>query len=208
MSLMCDSEIRERCEGSALMITPFHGESIKVDEAGNKIASYGLSSGGYDFRAGTEFKLYNPPKKLSFWGRLRWLLFGRIPATQVLDYKKISEEDFTTVTGDKVVVPPGGFVLAYTPEYVKMPRDVFGLCTGKSTLARAGWSCLSTPIEPGWEGHITLEFQNTTNRPSVFYANEGCLQIMFFRIKPCDVSYADRGGKYNGQGKQITLPRV
>uniref|UniRef100_A0AB39CDA7 dCTP deaminase family protein n=1 Tax=Pseudomonas phage RVTF4 TaxID=3236931 RepID=A0AB39CDA7_9VIRU len=90
-----------------------------------------------------------------------------------------------------------------------MPRDVVALCIGKSTIARAGWNCLCTPIEPGWDGYITLEFQNTTDRPNTFYANEGCLQLVFLQLgTECDVSYADRGGKYNGQAKRIVLPRV
>lgn len=207
--LLSDKSIRALCEGAQPMISPFVDRSVKVDANGKKIASYGLSSGGYDFRAKPKFKLFIPPMRLSFWQRLKWLITGRFPAHEHIDFKDIRPDQFIDVEGDRVHVPPGGFLLASTPELVNMPRDVLGLCTGKSTLARAGWSCLSTPIEPGFQGHITLEFQNTTNRTNVFYANEGCLQILFYRLdQPCEVSYSDRGGKYNGQGDDIILPRV
>ena len=112
------------------------------------------------------------------------------------------------VKTDVCVIPPNSFVLARTVEKFHMPRDVVGICVGKSTLARVGINCLVTPVEPGWSGYLTLEFANTTPLPVKLYANEGGLQIQFFRGKAPKVSYADRAGKYQGQSAEITLPKV
>ena len=126
-----------------------------------------------------------------------------------LSYKNITPDMFDRVDASEVVVQPGGFLLARSMEYVDMPRDVVAVCIGKSTIARAGWNCLCTPIEPGWDGYITLEFQNTTDRPNIFYAEEGCLQLMFHQLdQDPKTSYKDRGGKYLNQAPEIVLPRV
>lgn len=174
------------------MIEPFFSESIKRNELGRGIASYGVSSYGYDIRAAAEFKI-----------------FKGMPADGVLDYKNVNEDLFEYVEEESVVIPPNGFILARSVEYVKIPRDVIALAIGKSTIARVGINCLCTPLEPGWEGHITLEFANGTSLPNRFYANEGVLQLVFFKgDQTCDISYADRSGKYQSQSAEIILPRV
>lgn len=208
MTVLSDKSITSLCDPDQTdrpMIQPFYNKSIKVDKDGVKIASYGVSSGGYDIRAACEFKVFKPLKR-PWWRRL----FNQfILGEETLDYKDIREDQFTTVYGDKVLVEPGGFLLARSIERVAMPRDVIAMCIGKSTIARAGWNCLCTPIEPGWEGYITLEFQNTTNRPNMFYANEGVLQLVFHQLdQECETSYADRGGKYQSQEPSIILPKV
>jgi len=187
------------------MIDPFFPESVKeinwekpidgttcVEFGTKKIASFGLSSGGYDIRAAAEFKVF----KGAGYGSL-------------LDYKNIDESLFDYVEKDEIIIPPNGFILARSIEYIRVPRDIQVVCLGKSTLARAGINCLVTPLEPGWEGHITLEFGNTTTLPNKFYANEGCVQLVFHPLdRPCKTSYADRDGKYQGQDAKIILPRV
>jgi dCTP deaminase len=208
MSVLSDKTIRRLSEESKTpMIQPFFGRSVKTLN-GQKVASYGLSTGGYDIRAAREFKVFKPIK-YSLWERLKFLFTGKPKPVNPLSYKEITEDMFDSVNGDFVVVPPGGFLLARSMEYVNMPRDVLALCIGKSTIARAGWNCLCTPIEPEWDGYITLEFQNTTDRPNIFYAGEGCLQLVFMRLdKEPETSYLDRGGKYNNQAASIVLPRV
>lgn len=209
MTVLSDKSILAYCDGETPMIEPFFRESVKINDEGTRVASYGVSSAGYDLRAAPEFKLFIPPKPKSLWQRLKELVTGKVRNEGVLDYKNISEGMFETVYGDKVVVPPGGFLLTRSVEKVSMPRNVLALCIGKSTIARAGWNCLCTPIEPGWSGYITFEFQNTTNRPNTFYANEGVLQLVFLDLdQPCSTSYDERGGKYHGQGASIILPRV
>lgn len=174
------------------MIDPFHPSSIKTNELGNGIASYGVSSYGYDVRAAPEFKI-----------------FKGMPDGGVLDYKNINEDLFEYSESDEVIIPPGGFILARSVEYVRIPRNVMALVVGKSTIARVGINCLCTPLEPEWEGYITLEFSNGTNLPNQFYANEGVLQLVFFMgDQPCETSYADRKGKYQNQSSNIILPRV
>lgn len=208
MSVLSDKTIRQLSENASKpMIQPFFGRSVKMLN-GQKVASYGLSTGGYDIRAAKEFKVFKPIK-YSLWERLKFLFTGKPKPVSPLSYKEITDDMFDSVNGDYVVVPPGGFLLARSMEYVNMPRDVLALCIGKSTIARAGWNCLCTPIEPEWDGYITLEFQNTTDRPNIFYAGEGCLQLVFMRLdEEPETSYLDRGGKYNNQAASIVLPRV
>lgn len=207
MSVLSDKTIREYCQGDNPMIFPFFGRSVK-EHRGEKVASFGLSTGGYDIRAAQEFMIFKPIK-YTFWERLKHLFTGVPKPVSPLSYKKITEDMFEKVTGPQVVVPPGGFLLARSMEYVNMPGDVLAVCIGKSTIARAGWNCLCTPIEPGWDGYITLEFQNTTDRPNIFYAEEGCLQLVFHKLdQEPETTYADRKGKYNNQEPKIVLPRV
>lgn len=176
------------------MIEPFHPESIRrVKDA--RIASFGLSSYGYDFRAAPEYKLFK----------------GELPVDSdgVVDYKNITDDMFEHHEGPSIVIPPHGFILARSVERVRIPRDILALCIGKSTIARVGINCLCTPIEPEWEGYITFEFHNTLSLPNRFYANEGVLQLVFLRgDRNCKTSYADRDGKYQNQAEQIILPRV
>jgi dCTP deaminase len=208
MSVLSDKTIKRLATDlNKPMIQPFYGRSVK-ELKNERVASYGLSTAGYDIRAAPEFMIFKPIK-YTLWERLKFLFTGKPKPVSPLSYKAITEDMFDIVRGSQVVVPPGGFLLARSMEYVDMPRDVVALCIGKSTIARAGWNCLCTPIEPGWDGYITLEFQNTTDRPNIFYAEEGCLQLVFQRLdEDPETSYADRGGKYNNQAARIVLPRV
>lgn len=189
--VLSDKTITELCQTHSPMIEPFHSESIKMlgDE---RIASFGLSSYGYDIRAAPEFKV-----------------FKNTSQNGIIDYKNVDETSFDNVYQDHVIIPPNGFILARSIEYVRIPRDVLAICIGKSTIARAGINCLCTPLEPGWEGYITLEFANGTSLPNKFYANEGVLQLVFLKgDQECLTSYADRLGKYQNQTPEIVLPRV
>lgn len=156
-----------------------------------KIISYGLSSYGYDVRCAEDFKI-----------------FTNINSTSI-DPKNFDSLNFVEHTGEFCIIPPNSFVLARTVERFCLPRDVVANCLGKSTYARCGISVMVTPLEPEWEGYLTLEFANTTPLPAKLYANEGCAQIQFFRgSEECEVSYKDRGGKYQNQIADAIPPRV
>jgi dCTP deaminase len=149
-----------------------------------------LSSYGYDARVSNEFKI-----------------FTNVHST-VVDPKNFSQESFVTKKEDVCIIPPNSFVLASTVEYFKIPRDVLVICLGKSTYARCGIIVNVTPLEPEWEGHVTLEFSNTTPLPAKIYANEGACQFIFLKgDQPPEVSYADRKGKYMKQ-LGVTLPKI
>jgi dCTP deaminase len=170
------------------MIDPFFGTQVSRDVDGNKVVSYGLSSFGYDVRCAPEFKVFTNVH------------------SQVVDPKNFSETAFENVTGEKCIIPPNSFALGRTLERFKIPRNVLVVCLGKSTYARCGIVVNVTPLEPEWEGYVTLEFSNTTPLPAIIYANEGCAQMLFFESdEGCMVSYKDRGGKYQNQ-TGITLP--
>ena len=171
------------------MIEPF--EAGQVREAnGQRLISYGTSSYGYDVRCAPEFKV-----------------FTNIHST-IVDPKAFDDRSFVDSAGDSCVIPPNAFALARTIEYFRIPRDVLTLCVGKSTYARCGIIVNVTPLEPEWEGHVTLEFSNTTNLPAKIYAREGVAQLLFFQSdEACAVSYKDRGGKYQRQ-RGVTLPRA
>ena len=172
------------------MIKPFSEDQIRTDENGNKLISYGVSSYGYDVRCSNEFKV-----------------FTNIHSA-IVDPKSFDEKSFVDITSDVCVIPPNSYALARTVEYFKIPRNVLTICLGKSTYARCGIIVNVTPLEPEWEGHVTLEFSNTTNLPAKIYAGEGVAQMLFFESdEECDVSYKDRGGKYQGQ-TGVTLPKA
>ena len=159
---------------------------------GKKIISYGTSSYGYDIRCAPEFKV-----------------FTNIHST-VVDPKNFDEKSFVDFSGDSCIIPPNSFALARTLEYFRIPRNVLTICLGKSTYARCGIIVNVTPFEPEWEGYVTLEFSNTTPLPAKIYAGEGCAQVLFFESDKddvCEVSYKDRGGKYQGQ-VGVTLPKA
>jgi len=167
------------------MIKPFVESQVREN-----VISYGLSSYGYDIRVADEFKIFNGSHN------------------DAIDPKKFNEKSFTTFNGNCCIIPPNSFVLARTVEYFKVPRNVLVLCTGKSTYARSGVIVNVTPFEPEWEGHVTLEFSNTTNLPARIYAGEGVAQMLFFESdEVCETSYKDRGGKYQGQ-TGVTLPKT
>ena len=188
LTIKSDRWIREMAETKG-MIEPF--ESGQVRQKGDeKLISYGTSSYGYDVRCSREFKV-----------------FTNINSATV-DPKNFDEGSFVHVESDVCVIPPNSFALAATVEYFRIPRNVLTVCLGKSTYARCGIIVNVTPLEPEWEGHVTLEFSNTTTLPAKIYANEGVAQMLFFESdEVCETSYADRGGKYQGQ-RGVTLPKA
>ena len=183
MAVLPDHEIRTLAYAHG-MIDPFVDRLERTD-----VISYGLSSYGYDARVSDEFKIFTNVD------------------SAIVDPKAFSDQGFVDRQLDVCVIPPNSFVLARTVEYFRIPRDVLVICLGKSTYARCGIIVNVTPLEPEWEGHVTLEFSNTTPLPARIYANEGAAQFIFLRAEDtCEVSYADRKGKYQGQ-KGVTPPR-
>jgi len=171
------------------MISPFEAGQVR-ESGGQRLISYGTSSYGYDVRCSNDFKV-----------------FTNIHSATV-DPKAFDERSFVDIKSDVCIIPPNSFALASTVEYFKIPRSVLTICLGKSTYARCGIIVNVTPLEPEWEGHVTLEFSNTTTLPAKIYANEGACQFLFLRGEaPPEVSYADRKGKYMGQ-RGITVPRL
>jgi dCTP deaminase len=186
MAIKSDKWIR-RMAKETNMIEPFISSQVR-SVAGHKVISYGTSSYGYDVRCANEFKI-----------------FTNIHST-IVDPKQFDENSFVDRSGDFCIIPPNSFALARTVEYFRIPRSVLTICLGKSTYARCGIIVNVTPLEPEWEGHITLEFSNTTPLPAKIYANEGVAQILFLESDEiCEVSYRDREGKYQGQ-RGVTLP--
>ncbi|WP_300315900.1 dCTP deaminase [uncultured Psychrobacter sp.] len=191
MSIKADRWIREMAENQQ-MIEPFEAGQVRFNDAGERLISYGTSSYGYDVRCAPEFKVFTNVHSV------------------VVDPKNFDEKSFIDIVGDECIIPPNSFALARTVEYFRIPRDVLTICLGKSTYARCGIIVNVTPLEPEWEGHVTLEFSNTTNLPARIYAGEGVAQMLFFQSDSddvCETSYKDRGGKYQGQ-RGVTLPRT
>lgn len=169
------------------MISPFSSEQVRENEQG-RIISYGVSSYGYDVRCANEFKVFTNIN------------------SAIVDPKAFDKSSFIDVESDVCIIPPNSFALARTVEYFKIPRNILTICLGKSTYARCGIIVNVTPLEPEWEGHVTLEFSNTTTLPAKIYANEGVAQMIFLEAQEvCAVSYRDRKGKYQGQ-TGVTLP--
>jgi dCTP deaminase len=184
MSIQPDHWIREQAQENG-MIEPFVERLTREG-----VISYGLSSYGYDARVSREFKIFTNIE------------------SAIVDPKDFSKKSFVDRETDVCIIPPNSFVLARTVEYFRIPRDVLVVCVGKSTYARCGIIVNVTPLEPEWEGHVTLEFSNTTPLPAKIYANEGACQFLFLKgTSECEISYADRKGKYMGQ-KGVTLPHV
>jgi dCTP deaminase len=184
MSIKCDRWIRKTAL-DADMINPFSEKQVSQG-----VISYGVSSYGYDLRVADEFKI-----------------FTNVNCT-VVDPKHFDERSFVTIQSDVCIVPPNSFALARSVEYFKIPRSILTICVGKSTYARCGIIVNVTPFEPEWEGFVTLEISNTTPLPAKIYANEGLCQILFFQSdEVCEVSYADRKGKYQSQ-QGIVLPKM
>lgn len=171
------------------MIVPF-SERCAFNDRHERAISFGLSSYGYDIRIARRFRIFTN-------------VF-----TTIVDPKEFNPRSFVEVIDDFCVIPPNSFVLAETMETFKIPRSVLTVCVGKSTLARCGLIVNVTPFEPEWEGVATLEVSNTTPLPAKIYAEEGIAQLLFFESdEPCETSYADRNGKYQGQ-EGLTLPRL
>ena len=187
MSIKSDHWIRRMAAQG--MIEPFEPSQVR-EAGGRRIVSYGTSSYGYDVRCADEFKV-----------------FTNINST-IVDPKSFDERSFVDVKAGECIIPPNSFALARTVEYFRIPRSVLTICLCKSTYARCGIIVNVTPLEPEWEGHVTLEFSNTTPLPARIYANEGVAQMLFLESdEVCATSYRDRGGKYQGQ-KGVTLPRA
>lgn len=179
-----DSWIRKMATEQG-MIEPFV-ENLQREN----VISYGVSSYGYDARVAREFKIFTNVNNA------------------IVDPKNFDNKSFVEFEGDVCIIPPNSFVLARTVEYFRIPRDVLTVCVGKSTYARCGIVVNVTPLEPEWEGHVTLEFSNTTPLPAKLYAGEGACQFLFYAGDGiCETSYADRKGKYQGQ-TGVTLARV
>ncbi len=184
MSILSDRWIRNEAKHTR-MIEPFV-EAQKKDGC----ISYGLSSYGYDARVSDEFKVFTNVDNA------------------IVDPKNFTENSFVDRKTDCCIIPPNSFALARTVEYFRIPRDVLVICLGKSTYARCGIIVNVTPLEPEWEGHVTLEFSNTSPLPAKIYANEGACQFLFLKgNEPCEISYADRSGKYMKQ-KGVTLAKL
>ncbi|GBD92564.1 deoxycytidine triphosphate deaminase [bacterium BMS3Abin05] len=167
------------------MIEPFSDRNVR-----RGVISYGVSSFGYDVKIADEFRIFTNIN------------------TTIVDPKDFDSRSLVEFVGDVCVIPPNSFALGRSVEYFRIPKDVMTICLGKSTYARCGIITNVTPLEPGWEGHITLEISNTTPLPAKIYANEGIAQVLFFKSdEACDVSYADKKGKYQAQ-KGVTLPKV
>ncbi len=184
MTVLSDKWIKEMVRTNN-MISPFENKQVR----GNKI-SYGLSSFGYDARVSNEFKIFTNVN------------------SEIVDPKNFKQNNFISKKGEECIIPPNSFVLSSTVEYFRIPNDVMVICLGKSTYARCGIIVNVTPLEPSWEGNVTLEFSNTTPLPAKIYANEGAAQFIFLKgnEKP-DITYADRNGKYMKQSG-VTLPKV
>ena len=167
------------------MIEPFIENQVREG-----VISYGLSSYGYDLRVANKFKIFTNVY------------------SAIVDPKNFSPNSFVDFEGDVCIIPPNSFALAHSVEYFRVPRKVLCVAIGKSTYARTGVLTNITPFEPAWEGHVTLEISNTTPLPAKIYANEGIAQVLFFEAdEECEVSYADKKGKYQGQ-TGVTPPRL
>ena len=191
MAALCDTQIRE-----LIPIEPFASNLKRRGQI-----SFGLSSYGYDVRVGSIFKVFTNVDPAGSGDQA------------IVDPKHFGDDMFvtidTSVTGrDSVIIPPNSFALAETVETIEVPRDVLGICMGKSTYARCGIIVNVTPLEPEWRGKVTMEISNTAPLPAKIYANEGIAQIVFLKCdRVCEVSYADKDGKYQDQAG-LTLPKV
>ena len=188
MAIKSDRWIKRMADRHA-MIEPFEAGQVKQAH-GERIVSYGTSSYGYDVRCSTHFKIFTNIN------------------SAIVDPKAFDAESFVDFEGAVCMIPPNSFALASTVEYFRIPRSILTVCLGKSTYARCGIIVNVTPLEPEWEGQVTLEFSNTTPLPARIYANEGVAQMLFFESdEECEISYKDRGGKYQGQ-TGVTLPKT
>jgi dCTP deaminase len=184
MPIKCDRWIRKMCQEKR-MIEPF-----EVGQVRDGKISYGLSSYGYDIRVAPDFKVFTNVHHV------------------VVDPKHFDDRSFVDVHAQECIIPPNSFALARTEEYFRIPRDVLVICVGKSTYARCGIIVNVTPLEPTWEGYLTLEISNTTPLPAKIYAGEGIAQLLFFEgDEEPETAYADREGKYQGQ-VGVTLPKM
>jgi len=184
MGIKADRWIKEMARHHK-MIEPFAEKQVR-----NGVISYGVSSYGYDLRIADEFKIFTNIN------------------TTIVDPKHFDSASLVDFSGEVCVIPPNSFALGRSVEYFRIPADIMTICVGKSTYARCGIITNVTPLEPGWEGFVTLEISNTTPLPAKIYANEGIAQVLFFAgDEPCEISYATKSGKYQAQ-VGVTLPKV
>lgn len=189
MSIKSDKWIRQMSTQFG-MIEPFEDRQIRTNEKKAAVVSFGLSSYGYDIRVANEFKVFTNVHNC------------------IVDPKNFTENSFVEIVSEVCIVPPNSFALARSIEYFRIPRDILTICLGKSTYARCGIIVNVTPFEPEWQGYVTLEISNTTPLPAKIYANEGIAQVIFLQADElCEVSYADRKGKYMKQ-VGITLAKI
>ena len=188
MAIKSDRWIRQMAEQHG-MIEPFEINQVR-DNGNGRMISYGTSSYGYDVRCADEFKIFTNIN------------------SAIVDPKNFDETSFVDLKANECVIPPNSFALASTVEYFRIPRSILTICLGKSTYARCGIIINVTPLEPEWEGHVTIEISNSTPLPAKIYANEGIAQMVFFESDEiCETSYKDRAGKYQGQ-RGVTLPKA
>jgi dCTP deaminase len=167
------------------MISPFAEKQV-----GEGKISYGVSSFGYDARAGYKWKIFTDILGLT------------------VDPKKQDHGIFHEIVADEsIILPPNSYALTHTIEEFIIPDNVSCICVGKSTYARCGIHVNVTPLEAGWRGQVTVEISNATRLPVKVYPGEGIMQVLFFEGERPDVSYADRNGKYQDQ-KGITLAAI
>lgn len=189
MSIKEDVWIRKLAQEKK-MIDPFVDSQVRSNENNEQIVSYGLSSYGYDIRVSEEFKVFTNVYN------------------SIVDPKNFTEDAFVDIRGKECIIPPNSFALARSIEYFRIPRNILTICLGKSTYARCGIIVNVTPFEPEWEGRVTIEISNTTPLPAKIYANEGIAQVIFFEaVEACEISYAEKNGKYQKQ-EGITVPFV
>lgn len=220
--ILADHEIRKLCEPTRTrdgrlydenargMIEPFEPNQVRyvhsvtgkarpslkdIPEKSRRVISYGLTSFGYDMRAGYDWKIFTEAGTDGV-----FLIDPKAPPDRYF-------RDVTAIAGEQVIIPPNSYALTSSLEYVRMPEDVLGICLGKSTYARVGIELNVTPLEPGWEGEVTIEISNATRFPVAVYAGEGIMQVLFLRGSKSETSYAKRNGKYQGQ-RGITLARM
>ena len=196
MTILCDAEIKELAAQEG-MIDPFVDECVR-EEDGRKVLSYGLGSYGYDIRL-AENQCYVFGMTPKGWNDVK-----AFDAKRNLNKLDLHEDD----SGKYFWMPPHSYVLGVAEEAIKLPRDITVVAVGKSSYARIGILCNITPAEAGWEGHLTLEIANMSPDFNKLYANEGVTQLIFHRGTPCEISYKDRKGKYQGQKKKVVFPKV
>jgi len=201
--ILCDQQIAHLARDHE-MISPFVGQPVRTvtktigsnDEhpttMGRKVVSYGLGHYGYDMRVGSVFRIFTPT------------------SCHPVDPKHMPDDVFDEVASqDSILIPPNSFALACSVERFHIPDNVIALVIGKSTYARCGITINCTPMEPGWQGYLTIEISNTTPLPARIYANEGIAQALFFQgSAKCAMTYADKGGKYMHQDEEIVLPKM
>jgi dCTP deaminase len=190
MTILCDRSIRKLCESDTPMIAPFVGEQVRAREDGQKIISYGLSSAGYDVRLGNKFKIFTNA------------------LCSNIDPLDLDPNMYVDYEGEYCWIPPNSYILGHTMEVFNIPKDVLAICLGKSTYARLASIVNVTPIEPEFKGDVVIEIANLSPLPLKVYAGMGIAQFLFLKMdEECEVSYNDRGGKYQGQ-RGLTTARL